>query len=385
MSGKLRLGAEIAFEETTVGTAWINFQFSRRSRIVMKGRLNGAPHDILLDSGAESTIIDQATADTLKLASAGSTVFSDRNVISRVQLASGLTLAVPGLTVTPQQVVLVDLGPLRKMTGLQISAIMGREVFEQTIVDIDFSQARIRFLPPHDFAPPVGFHSSSLRKSASGHGRVIVVQLGATVETELEFDLGSSNPIVLQRSCWEKTALGAGTLSNSLIGGIGGIRETHLVRLPFIEVGGLRLNGVDTLLETTKGKMEERLGNGLIGMPVFSKFRTITDYRRSMLYLGNRQEAGEPAESLHLPRHRSGLRVVHEGMSLRVLLVARNSPAERSQWKAGEIIVSVDGCRVDDNYPDDERAQWHERDVGAKVKLGMSDGTTRELILDDYY
>lgn len=381
MNNLLLPATEIRFNDPAAGTPWINFDFSRRSRIILPGHLDGNPLVLLLDSGAEKTIIDQSYANTLKLRRTGTTVFTDRNRVSINSLASGIRITLPGLTVTPNEVVLADLRPIGTMTGIQISAILGREIFERTVVEIDFNQTRIRFLPFDGFVPRRCAVGIPLRKFHAGHGRVIDVQLGNEGTVPLEFDLGSANPIVLQRSYWEQTNLGKGPLSNSLIGGVGGIREAHLTSLPFVQIGGWRINEVDTLLEIKLAQMEARLGNGLLGMPLISKFRVTTDFNRNMLYLG----VDENANALSLSRHRSGLRLLQEDQSLRVILVARNSPAEKAGWKIGDQIASVSGHRIDEHYWRGSVAQWHELGNGTKVNLVMVDGTSRLLVLQDYY
>ncbi|WP_225421108.1 aspartyl protease family protein [Sphingomonas parva] len=373
---------QIRFESGQRTTGWQPFTFSRRSRVVLQGQANGARVEILLDSGAEKTVIDRRLGEALKLARVGAASLDDRRAVASAELVSGLELTIGALHASGLTAVVTDLAAVRSQTGLDVDVILGREIFEQTVIDIDFPGQRISFSHPEGFSPPPSATSTALRPFPSGHGRVIEVGVEDRTVGPLEFDLGSGSAVVLQQPFWTSARLTEGrVVSSSLIGTIGGIRETGLISLRSIELAGIRLTNVETVLAPSRGTLESRMGSGTIGMPVLSQFRLITDYTRQRLYLVP-DLAAKPGQ---LPRNRSGLRVLQEGGSLRVLLVARHSPAEQAGWRAGERIVAIDGRPVDQTYWSSDLWRWSEGTAGTKVSLTLADGTRREIVLQDYF
>lgn len=372
----------ISYEGGLKSTGPLPFLFHRRSRIVVPASIKGVPAQVLLDSGAEKTIVDQRLAQQLRLRQVGSTWLSDRRSISDVSIVGGLEAMFGTLRLEGLEAVVADLAPLGRMIGLDLGLILGREIFEDAVVDIDFDKELMSFSDPSEFTPPPGSASAPLTRFEAGHGRVVEVLLEDHEAVELEFDLGSANPIALQHQTWSSMPIFEGrTRSNSLIGGTGGIREVALVSLTSISVAGNVLLDVDCLLEPSRGQLDDRLGEGVLGMPVWSCFRVITDYSRDMLHLS----AADVEETRRLPRNRSGLRLLHEGNSLKVLLVAEHSPAAAQGWRAGEVIVRIDDTPVTQDYWSHALCRWAEQPPGSAVSLGLEDGTERRLILADYY
>ena len=375
-------GTQIEIEGPQNSTGWLPFTFSRRSRILLIGEVNGERAVILLDSGAEKSVVDARLATRIKLRPVGSTTFSDRRSVTTAPLVGGVDLSLGSLHIKGLTALVADLAPIGTMTGMDIGVLLGREIFESAVVDIDFPRERIAFSVVQGFSPPGGAPSTALHRSEAGHGRLIEVTLEDRQRVKLDFDLGSANPIILQHPFWSSTGLASERrVSNSLIGGIGGIREAGLISLRSVALAGVRVRNVDALLEAPRGSLEGRLGSGVIGLPILSQFRIITDYTRERLYLV-RDASTEVKE---LSRNRSGLRVLQEGATLRVLLVARHSPAEKNGWQAGDRIVAVNGHPIDDAYWTGDLWRWAEAPAGTRVTLTTGDGSTREIELDDYY
>lgn len=371
----------VSYKNDLGATGPLPFNFSRRCRIVLNLAVVGTFTTAILDSGAEQTIVDSRLAQNLQLKPVGTTWFSDRRSVNDVSIVE-LSATFGALCVEGLEAAVVDLAPLSAMTGLEIGLILGREVFEAAVVDIDFNKELIAFAEPSDFEAPAGAAVTPLKRSDAGRGRVVEVQVDDHRRAQFEFDLGSANALAVQHGWWTASGIAAGRpVSNSLIGGTGGIREVALISLPSISVAGHVLHDVDCLLEPPRGALEERLGNGVIGMPVWSSFRVITDYSRDLLYLLD----GAPSQKKRLPRNRSGLRVLHGAEGLRVLLVAYQSPAAQAGWQVGDMIVAINGNAVDDNYWTGDLCRWAEAPSGTEVHLQLQKGESRHLVLRDYY
>jgi predicted metalloprotease with PDZ domain len=68
-----------------------------------------------------------------------------------------------------------------------------------------------------------------------------------------------------------------------------------------------------------------------------------------------------------------------------LMLVRPGSPAEHSGWKEGAEIIAIDGHKIDAKFSGSALSHWSEQPAGTVVTLTLADGTTRQLILADYY
>ena len=66
-------------------------------------------------------------------------------------------------------------------------------------------------------------------------------------------------------------------------------------------------------------------------------------------------------------------------------MVAPGSPAERAGWKDGTQIAAVDGHKIDAAYRNSTLSRWTMQPPGTRVTLTLADGSTRELVLADYF
>ena len=360
----------------------MRFDFNRESRIIIQGRVDGQAATLFLDSGMEISTISTELFSRLRRTSSGSIPFADRGTVSRLSLTRDVEFLLPMLRLHGLTVGVLDLAPVSTMIGVKIDALLGREIFERAMVEIDFPRRQLGLTPSGEL-PENRWESIPLRRFAAGRGRTISLSLEGSGPVELEFDLGSANPIVLQSSYWRPAGLHLNRqVSDSVVGGANGIRRTGLISLANVALGAISLAEVDALLEQPAVGIEDRLGNGTVGIPVLSRFRIATDYTNSLLYIHSPTPEQPP---LRLPKNRSGLRVMQQGSYLRVLLVARNSPAAKAGWKTGELIALVNGRSIDNSYWETGFWRWAEAPAGTSVALTMSDRSIRLLLLNDYY
>lgn len=358
------------------------FDFNRESRLILQAEVDGRVSTLLLDSGMEVSAISRDLFSRLHRKSAGTLPIYDRGALQETQLVQGVDVSLPMVSIRGMTVAVMDMDLLCSMIGLRIDGVLGREIFEAAFVDIDFPQRQIAFAPAGAAFHSVAAATTPLRRFKAGRGRIIAVLLESGPPVELEFDLGSANPLVVQSSYWKPNGLHLDRrLSNSLVGGANGIRETGLISMKEVSFAGFTLTGVDALLEQPTPGFDHRLGHGTIGMPILSKFRIGADYTNNVLHVSSPSKTG----AIPIPRNRTGLRVLQQNQYLRVLLVARNSPAAKENWQPGDLIRLVNGRPIDDVYWSSGFWRWGEADAGTEVCLTMENGGIRYLILGDYY
>jgi hypothetical protein len=165
-------------------------------------------------------------------------------------------------------------------------------------------------------------------------------------------------------------------------GGVGGMSNEKLATLRSIAIGGARMNDVPAAFpDAGENAVNSDQTAGNVGLYVLSRFRLITDYPHNALWLtANPQALVEP-----FAKNRAGLDFTPSPDKLVVMLVRPGSPAARSGWKEGVEVIAIDGHRIDPRYSGSALSHWTEQPSGTVVSLTLSDGSTRQLTLADYY
>ena len=115
--------------------------------------------------------------------------------------------------------------------------------------------------------------------------------------------------------------------------------------------------------------------NGGIGM--LKQFQVDLDLGHDRIYLAPRSDA-PPFE-----HERAGLRFERSDKGLKVAFVSPQGPGAAAGLKVGDMIVAVDGQKVDANYYD--RPDWTRFAAGHEVSLERADGSRVTVTLRDYY
>lgn len=364
-----------------VDTDPLPFTFYDSNRIYIPARVSGHPVDLLLDSGAGITVFDRSFAQRIGVKTEGNGVASGTGGQVGISYAHDVSIEIGNMTLRVPTVAVIDLSDVAKRLGVAMPVILGADVFKQLIVDIDFGRRTVAFHEPAAFTVPAGAVTVPLKPAAGL--RTVPVRIEDGPEVQVAFDIGNGGPLLIFPSYWQSHhMLDDRTVSARLGGGVGGAREEKVITVKSLTFAGHTFHDVPAALSLPGAQaVDSDRSFGNVGLPVYSRFRLMTDYPHDRLYLVPN------AEGLDAPfrRDRSGLNVVKEGRGLRVLFVAPGSPAQAAGWKAGEIITAVNGHGIADDYDGSELSHWNEGEAGQTVTLTLADGTVRRLVLRDYY
>jgi hypothetical protein len=275
----------------------------------------------------------------------------------------------------------IDLAQISEQAGHPMPFILGKEVFNELIIDIDFAHRRIAFRDPAAFSAPPG----AVRVALGRHKdrRSIPVSVEGRPAVSFDFDLGNNGALIVYPAYRDEVHLLDGRpQSLGLSAGVGGLIKSKLATLRSIAVAGIEIAAVPTEFpDAADNAVNSDRTAGNIGLTVFSRFRLLTDYPHDALWLI------PDAERLRDPfvRDRSGLAAMPAKDRLKVLMVAPGSPAERAGLKDGAEILAVDGKQIDTGYSGSELSQWAHQAPGTIVKLTLADGSIQQLTLQDYY
>ncbi len=368
---------KVSFANGRHSTGFIPFEFFNENRVYIPAQVNGHATQVLLDSGAEMTVVDTAYARELGLKTQGQLTAVGSGGHAQAQLASGVDITVGDLRLTGLTVAVIDLAEVARQIGHPLPVILGKESFNQLVVDVDFPNRRVAFHEAASFKPPQRAVRLPLVESAGGQ-RAVHISIEGRPAIPVLFDVGNGGALSLFPAYWQQAGLLTGRRSSkTLSGAVGGLRERDVATLKRIELAGITLKDVPTVFDDAGNSIStsNRL-QGNLGLAVLARFRMITDYANDTLMLV------PDARALRQPfrKDRSGLIALPSEGRLVVTLVAPGSPAAAAGWKVGDEVVAIDGQAIGPDF-----TGWRYRPAGQTVVLTLKDGRKRSLTLKDYY
>lgn len=223
----------------------IPFELYQNHLVVVSGSLGRLERrKLVIDTGTNPTLLDNATAHELGLQPVGQSSGS-LNVVDRIVPTYYSIL--PTLHFGPihresLQVAVADLSWLRKQAGIQVDAVIGLDALSQINFQIDYQSRRISFGAIHTLRSSVPMAESD---------RLLMVQARLNgVPARLMIDTGGSALVLFAGTLPESTswrALGTAVTFSNLAG------QTMLqkVQLKQFRVGETNLGGTIALVEET--------------------------------------------------------------------------------------------------------------------------------------
>jgi hypothetical protein len=370
-----------SFASGSHATEWIDFEFFDHNQIFIPAEVNGSAVKLILDSGAGISLIDGGLAQRIGVQANGKLPISGVGGQATMQIASQMQIQLAGLAFRHIRAGVMDLSQISEQAGHPMLFILGKEVFNELIIDIDFAHHRIAFRDPAAFSAPPGAARVALGRHQDR--RSIPVSVEGRAAVSFDFDLGNNGALIVYPAYRDEVHLLDGRpQSFGLSAGVGGLIKSKLATLGSISVAGIDFAAVPTEFpDAADNAVNSDRTAGNIGLTVFSRFRLLTDYPHDALWL-----IPDP-EHLRDPfvRDRSGLATMPAKDRLKVLMVAPGSPAERAGLKEGAEIVAVDGKQIDADYSGSALSQWTHQAPGTVVKLTLADGSIQQISLQDYY
>ncbi|MHB1207212.1 MAG: retropepsin-like aspartic protease [Rhodospirillaceae bacterium] len=367
------LGADttLHFAGDETATPWMAFDMPDLRHIILAGTINGRPARIMLDSGVGTFALTRTYAAGLGLSPAGYIHGAGGGAGQRTD---GLRVGFANLTFATKGAAIFDIDAAQAAPGPLFDALIGRDLFDALLVDIDFGERRIAFRRSDGARSLPG--GAELRLVEGDFGlRSMPVSIAGSPPIPALIDLGADRPFHLSPRYNGLAGLLEGRRVTTIAsGGVGGIEIGRLVTLDRIAAAGVTFPDVPTEIPAHWAYQTE----AIVGFPVFRRFRMLADFPFNRMCLRPLQTA-QPFR-----KDRCGIGARRVDGRLEIVHVAAGSPAERAGLKAGEVIVAVNGQALTPAY-----FAQHPRDgarpAGTRFAFTLNDGSTRELVLKDYF
>lgn len=317
--------------------------------IFLQVRINNSdPLWFGLDTGAIRSIIDKRYAASLGLKSDGTQQIEGVGGYEEGSILKNVSIKIPGVELYHQTVWALPLDGLSPANGREIAGIIGYELFNHFVVDIDFVARQMNLYEPRSYVYRGGGQSIPLLVQPEGEIYVqakVAVPNHDPIEGQFVIDTGDNNSLMLARPFVEQHRLleSVGPTHPARGGGVGGEIQLAIGRVKSLQLGNFVIQNPITGFMIA-GEIADRGKAGNIGGRLLRRFRVVFDYSRRRMMLEPNQLFSEPDES-----DMSGAALSLEAPDFKLIRVARvrpNSPAAVAGLMPQDVITAVDGRSI---------------------------------------
>lgn len=244
-------------------------------------RCAGRDWFFLLDTGAQSILVDSAVVKAANVESQGAMEVRGATRSGGLSIATLPSLAIDGAAMNDVVVSALDLGA---NTGgrLHVDGILGYPFFASALVEMDFAHHLMRFGPPGSFAP------QGTRVALDVDRELAEASFRANdIEAPFIVDTGNAGEMLLYRPFVDAhPGIVPFSRTSSWNFGIGGSNAAYRTTLDALDIAGIALyhRSVDVVL-AREGAFADRVDAGNVGLGVLKNFVVTFDLDRAAMYL----------------------------------------------------------------------------------------------------
>lgn len=303
----------------------------------------------ILDTGASAPFLNRRRISECDLGAGESHIRGEVGTGEQsVQLskAKAVSLSLDGVDLFAKDAYVLPLDDLESVLGRQIDGILGPEIFEKNVVEIDYEQRTLRLNDVKSFS--YTGPGQTLPIQIRNHRPFLLAKLKVAGHAPQEglfvIDIGDNSALGLHAPFVVKYNLvpsEQASIANVTFGMAGGSREL-IGRAQDLQIGNFVIHQpITAFSQATKGSAADRSYDGAIGGEILRRFKLIFDYSRRQLIMEPTTSLAEPFEA-----DMSGLSLSAQGdqfQTIRCKSVDTKSPASEAGIFEGDLIQSIDG------------------------------------------
>ena len=162
----------------------------------INAKVNGVPVSAILDSGAGRTMLDDSLVRELHLTRRSGYQVGGFTSDIESQVADGLNIRIGALQICPLTGAVLNLANLRGKNGDVVGLVIGRELFESTLVDLNFPRNRVAFLSPGSKTLSIEAEVLPLQSNGRG-GRQFPVSINGGTSVDSTFDIEYNDTLMI--------------------------------------------------------------------------------------------------------------------------------------------------------------------------------------------
>jgi hypothetical protein len=352
------------------------------NHIYANGTLDGKPARFLVDTGGANLLTPAAAK---KFGITGEGKLAGRGVgdeLVDVAFAHAKEVRLGGATLAQPVFVIMDLGKLPVVEGVESDGLVGYEMFRRFGVTIDYAKHELVLAEPAKFTPPA--HASVVPFELADRIPIIAGTLDGiaariSVDTGSRVSLTLHAPFVNEHALVEKYH----AAPESVVGwGVGGPSRGRPARFGSLHLGDLTIDSIAGDLYTgNKGAFASPDLSANLGGGVLKRFTVAFDYTAKRMYLAPNADFAKPDVF-----DRSGLWLLGDGDALQVADVAGDSAAAHAGMHVDDRVFAIGGEKIAAHGLPEWRQRLRDLPAGTKLALDyVRDGKSAhaELVLAD--
>jgi hypothetical protein len=306
----------------------------------------------IVDTGAESSILtEKIYGDILRLHYVREISINGPGVIDSVKayVASNVQMSLgEGKIVGNGLNILVlenDYLELNKNLGEEIYGIIGYDLFQRFVVEIDYDNNQLIIIDPAKFHPGKRFTEIPIEVSMTKPYMHAIVHQGEISDTvRLMIDTGASHAALLDVTATDHLVMPDELIRTRLGQGLGGEIPGFIGRLDKFEIQEFEFEKV--LISVPKPgayvkAIKRGSRHGTVGGDLLSRFHVVFDYQNEKLYL---KKGGYYNDTFEY--NMSGMTVISDGEDLKDIIVtsvSEDTPAFEAGVLANDNILKING------------------------------------------
>tara|TARA_R110000796_G_scaffold96719_1_gene202985 strand:- start:394891 stop:396135 length:1245 start_codon:yes stop_codon:yes gene_type:complete len=364
------------------GADRVSLSFKNESNLmIVPIKINDqGPFNFILDTGSESGMIfDKLIIGENNLVNARTIPIyaADGNKVTDLWVANDIRINFAGVHGKDQSMLVLQSNfvDIENVLGVEAHGILGSEIFNRFVVDIDYSERRINLTHPEDFKRPKKYKKIPIIiDNFRPYVNVDVKQKGEkSITVKLLIDTGASSALFLDAESNEDIVLPERTLEHTIGRGLAGIVKGKIGRVKKIKLGKFKFKKVLTSYPDNWGLSKpgvetkrEDVRYGTIGSDVLSKFHVIFNYHEGYMYLKPNKNYQERFQFNTI-----GMNVMAFGERLNEYYVndiIPDSPADKAGLEIGDEVIAMNNNPAF-FYKLDEVVSVLKRTPGERLKL----------------